>query len=193
MTSAQTATLGALTGSLVIPFLLAVIGVPRLARLVFLHRLEVIRDDCIDAILEDRLTEADSVSRFLQVAETGADLPRFLTLPRLFALSRAMVDAGIDVENVAPPPSYSDLRPGERQLMRELDGRMSAAYKAYLNWGSPASWVLRPARFLISHIHPSSAFVKAEVAVPAVARERLTETPLHRARGRLSYEHFAGR
>jgi hypothetical protein len=193
LTSAQTVTLGALTGSLLILFMLAVIGVPRLARLIFLHRLEVIRDDCIDAILEDRLKEAASVSRFLQVAETGANVPHFLTLPRLFALSRAMVDAGIDVDKVAPPPSYSDLQPGERQLMRELDERMCAAYKAYLNWGSPASWILRPARFLVSHIHPSSAFVKAEGAVAAVARERLSEAPVRPSRGRLSYQHFAGR
>jgi hypothetical protein len=104
-----------------------------------------------------------------------------------------MVDVGIDVDKVAPSPSYSDLRPGERQLMRGLDGRMCAAYKAYLNWGSPASWILRPARFLISHIHPSSAFVKAEVAVPAVARDRLTEAPMRPTRGRLSYQHFTGR
>ena len=58
LTDAQAATFVTLLAALTCLFLLVILGVPRLARLLFRHRLEVIRDDCMDAILDDQLREA---------------------------------------------------------------------------------------------------------------------------------------
>ena len=177
LTSAQTATFVTLLAALICLFLLVILGAPCLARLLFLHRLEVIRDDCMDAVLDDRLREAPSVELFLKVTETGAALPRQLTPPHLYAASRVIVDAGIDIADLAPPPTYEDLGPDERGIMDELDKRMRMAYTAYLKWGSPASWILRPLVFLASRIHPGSDLAKTKVALPDVARETLQEAP----------------
>jgi hypothetical protein len=193
VTSAQTATFVSIVASLVILFLMVIIGIPRIARLVFLRRIEVIRDECVDTILDDRLHETPSVKSFLRLVETGARLPHLLTLPRLFALSRAMVDCGIDIDREASLPTYDDLCPEQRNIMLRLDKRMCVAYMSYLTWGSPASLVLRPLGMLMSHLLPGSAFTKAEDAVPAVARETLRETPAQPSRRGLSYSYFAGR
>jgi hypothetical protein len=189
VTSAQTAAFASLVISLAVLFLLVILGIPRLARLVFVHRIEVIRDACMDAILDDQIRETSSVRRFVQVTETGAELPHLLTLPRLFALSKAMVDVGIDVSHVASAHTYADLPAAQRGVMLELDDRLCKAYASYLNWGSPAGFVLRPLGALMSRIQPGSAFAKAEDAVPAVARETLAQP----SRRNLSYGNFAGR
>jgi hypothetical protein len=194
VTSAQTATFLTLLAALALLFLLVTAGVPRVARLLFRCRLEIIRDDCMDAILDDQLREAPSVGYFLRVIETGAAIPRLLTLPRIFALSRALVDGSIDIEDVAPPPSYADLGPDERGIMHRLDARMCDAYASYLNWGSPVSWILRPFVLLVGRIYPGSDIVKAEDALPAVVRETLRDAPDKRARLNPRYGHlFAGR
>ena len=90
-----------------------------------------------------------------------------------------MVGAGIDVADVAPPPTHDDLGPGERGIMSELDGRMRRAYTAYLKWGSPASWILRPLAVLAGWFHPGSRRkrAKVEVALTDIARETMQESP----------------
>jgi len=192
VTSTQAATLGSLAASIAVLFILAIVAVPRLARLLFLHRIEVIRDNCLDAILDDRLRETTSVKSFLRLVEMGSELPRLITLPRLLAMSRAMVNVGIDLTEMTPPPPYTDLGPAERTLMLKLDKCMCDAYMAYLNWGSPSSFVLRPLSIFVSRIHPGSAFAKAEDAVSVVARETLRNIHVQPAQRNLSYGEFAG-
>jgi hypothetical protein len=49
MTSRQAASLAALGGALFLLFLLVAVGIPYLARLLFIRRLESIRDECFDS------------------------------------------------------------------------------------------------------------------------------------------------
>ena len=194
MTSTQTASFVALIAALVLIYLLAIIGVSRLARLLFRHRLEVIRDDCVDATLEGRLPETPSVRRFLHTVETGAAVSHVLTLPRLFALAQALVDMGVHIEEVALPTCYADLQPVERKIMYQLEERLCCAYKSYLNWGSPASWARRPFISLAGLLRPSGRTAKAKEALPAVAREELEDTTVRPSPALLSPRHiFAGR
>lgn len=176
MTSTQTASLAALAGALFLLFMLVIVGIPRLARLLFRYRLEVLRDECMDAILDDRLREAGPARRFLRAVEAGAAVPHLLTMPRLFAIAQALVDAGVDLQELAPPPDYTDMLPHERRIMDRLDTRLSDAYRSYLDWGSPAIWVRRPCLWLLSWIRPASDIVKAREVLPAVARETLQDS-----------------
>lgn len=172
MTSAQSAAFATLTVAVTALFILLIAGVPQLARLLFRKRIEVIRDDLVDAILDDKLRETRSVQRFLKAAEAGTALPRRLTLLRIYALARAAIDSGIDVEGASRRPQFSDLEPAERQLMQELDARLCRAYVSYLSWGSPSALILKPL-LLIARLRRRGETVKAGDALPAVARESL--------------------
>jgi hypothetical protein len=165
VTSAQAVAFASMLVAASAIFLLLFIGVPRLARLILVYRVEIIRDDCMDAILADRLPETPSVSRFLGLTDTLATLPYLFTLPRLLTMSRAMITAHA---GPAPWPGYDDLSPGEQSVMIQLEHRFYSAYTSYLNWGSPASWVLRPVGLIIRRIRPSGAFATAEHAVQVV-------------------------
>ena len=176
MTGAQTASFVVLTTAVVLVYLLVVIGVPRLARLLFRHRLDVIRDECVDAILDGRLHEATSVRRFLRTIDTAMAISRELTLPRIFALAQALVDVGIDLSQVIPRGWYADLEADEQKIMVQLDKRLCHAYGTYLDWGSPVSWVRRPFVLLIEQLRPAGDTAKARKAVAVVARETLQPT-----------------
>ena len=182
MTSKQAMSLAALGGTLFLLFLLVVVGVPYLARLLFIRRLESIRDDCFDAILQDRLHEDRSIELFIRGVETSAAAPRLLTVPRLLAAARALVDVGVDLQELVLLPGYPDLPAGERRIMGELEERLREAYRCYLNWGSAASWARRPYLWLVSSLRPASAIAKAREVLPAVAREALQHPakPTHR-------------
>jgi hypothetical protein len=172
----QTASFTTLIAALVLICLLVIIGVSRLARLLFRHRLEVIRDECVDAILEGHLHKTPSVRHFLRTVEAGTAVSHVLTLPRLFALAEAMIDVGVPIESIALPTCYADLEPAERKIMYRLEDGLCSAYRSYLNWGSPASWPRRPFVCLAGLIHPSGRTAKAKEALPAVAREELEDT-----------------
>lgn len=173
MTNAQSAAFTALAVAIITLFFLVIMGVPWIARLLFRKRMEVIRDDLVDAILTDKLREARSVQRFLKAAEAGAEQHRRLTLARIYAVAKASVGSGIDIEATARRPRYSDLEPAERQLMQEFNSRLCQAYVSYLTWGSPSALVLKPLLALIARVHRGSEAVKAKNALPAVARESL--------------------
>jgi hypothetical protein len=173
VTSAQSAAFAALAIAIVALFVLVITGVPQIARLLFRKRMEVIRDDLVDAILDDKVRETRSVQRFLKAAEAGTNLPRRLTLARIYALAKANVDSGIDMKAVSRRPQFSDLEPAERELMRDLDSRLCRAYVSYLSWASPSALVLNPLLTLIGRVRRSGETVKAGDALPAVARESL--------------------
>lgn len=193
MTSTQTASLAALAVALFLLFMLVIVGIPRLARLLFRYRLEVLRDECMDAILDDRLREVGPVRRFLRAVEASAAVPHLLTMPRLLAITQALMDAGVDLRALAPPPGYADLRPDERGIMDQLDARLSDAYRSYLDWGSPAVWVRRPCLWLVGWIRPASNIVRARAVLPAVARETLQDSTAKTRRAVLPGHLFASR
>lgn len=173
MTSAQVTAFVTLVLAIIALFVLVIRGVPQIARLLFLRRIEVIRDECMDAVLDGRLRETRSVGRFLKAIDVGADIAPHVTLARMFAVARAMVDTGRDTGSMARSPRFSDLSPAEREFMHTLDERLYRAYISYLTWGSPAALVLKPYLVLAGRFRRGGRIVKAEDAMPAVARETL--------------------
>jgi hypothetical protein len=193
MTGMQVATLAVVFATLVALCLLVILGVPGVARLIFRHRLEVIRDECMDATLRNELRTLPSVQQFITTTEASAARPQSLSLPRVFAAYQAMVSLGIDVRKVAPPPRYTELAQHERAVMEELENRVCDAYSSYLTWGSPMSWLLRLVVSFLSAVHPGSDTVPAEDALPAVAREALQGPDWHLAHKSLVRHIYAGR
>jgi hypothetical protein len=173
VTSAQTATFAALAITIMAVFLLVIIGVPLVARLLYRKRMEVIRDDLVDAILDDKLRETRAVQHLLTAVEASLQAPRRLTLLRIFAIAQAAIDSGTDIEAATRRPRYSDLVPAERELVQELDDRLCRAFTSYMDWGSPSALYLKPLLALTARIRHGGDIEKAENAMPAVARETL--------------------
>jgi hypothetical protein len=192
LTSAQIAVIGAMVSALALVSLFAVTGIPRIARLVFVHRLEVIRDDCVDAILAGQVSESPSVARFLKVAETGAEQPRLLTMPWLFAVSRAMIDLGVVIPDTSSVPGYDDLPPAAGERMKQLHRRLCAAYRSYLAWGSPAGWILHTIGLIARLLHPGSTLARTDYAVPAAAWKTAAATPARTTADGFTYGYLAG-
>jgi hypothetical protein len=128
----------ALTGTSALVFALVILGGPRLARLLFRQRLEAVRDDCMDEILNGRLRRDPAVDKFLTATARGAERAQWRTLPHLLALYVACVQ--LKVRRPAQQPTYTGLQPGEREIMKDLDARVERAYRSYLRWGSPLGW-----------------------------------------------------
>jgi hypothetical protein len=170
MTGTQILTFATLAVACCVVVALVLIGVPRLARLLFRQRLESIRDDCMDAIFDGRLRRAVPVDEFLTAVESTRKRAQWITLPRAIAAYNAYHDLDFNMVDLATEPSYAGLRPGEERVMRSLEARAESAFKAYLQWGSPAGWILAPLMLIRSRLHPSS-------------KPGMTEDALNLARG----------
>lgn len=173
MTSAQLGSLVTLVTASAVVIILVLFGTPRLARLLFRHRLESIRDDCVDAILDDRLRREPPVDSFLGLVDYAAEHARWLTLPRALAMYAAYAGLGVDVTELAAIPSYCELEPAERKIMHDLDSRCQAAFWSYMTWGSPFGWVIGLLTLIARRVHPGSKFAKTENALPTITREAM--------------------
>jgi hypothetical protein len=162
-----------LTATSALVIILVILGGPRLARLLFRQRVESIRDDCMDAILDGRLQRGPLVDRFLAAIEHGAERARWRTLPRIVALYIACVNLGVGRAGPAERPSYAELRPDERDMMHSLETRVEAAYQSYLVWGSPAGWAFGPLVLIAHHIRPRGKLATTDGTLPALAREAM--------------------
>lgn len=132
MTSAQAQWFWALIVACAFVFALVLAGCPGLARLLFRHRLEGIRDDGVDAVLDGRLRRDDPVRTFLNVLELIAAHARWVTPARGVAMVSGLRDLGVD--DPADLVSASRLAAGScsntaqsrwRQSSRCLSGQMS--------------------------------------------------------------------
>jgi hypothetical protein len=179
MTDTQGAIFAVLFGAIAIVCLLVAVGVPALSRLMLRRRLEVIRDACVDAVLNGRLRNLPSVQQFIVATESSAARPQSLSLPRVFAAYLAMTSLGVDVREAAPSPRHPELDQAERQIMGELEDRLCDAYRSYLKWGTPMSWLLRPLVSFLGSDDPAIDIVPAEDALPTVAREAFQDVGLH--------------
>jgi hypothetical protein len=176
MTGTQAATFVVLLGALMVLSLIVVIGVPVVTRLLLRYRLEVIRDACVDAVLAGKLRNLPSVQQFIAATESNAARPRPLSLPRVIAAYLAMQSLGIDVRDMSRSPLHPELDQDEQQIMDGLEDRLCAAYRSYLKWGTPMSWLLRPLISYLGSDHPTIDTVTTDTvptggALPAVARE----------------------
>lgn len=178
MTSAQAEWFWALIVACAVVFALVLVGCPRLARLLFQHRLEGIRDDGVDAVLDGRLRRDDPVRTFLKVLELIAAHARWVTLAKGVALVSGLRDLGVDdPADLVSASGYGGLPAGEQQIMNELEARFETAFRSYMIWGSPAGWALAPMVILASWVHPGGKIARTEYALPVVAREAVRSDP----------------
>jgi hypothetical protein len=172
VTSAQAHTFWALITASVVMLALVLAGGPRLARLQFRHKMETIRGDGVNAVLDGRLSQEEPVRTFLESLDLIAAHARWMTLARGVALVNGLRDLGVDdPDDVAPAPEHCDLPAGERRIMDELQARVETAFRSYLIWGSPAGWAAAPLVILASRVHPAGKIARTENALPVVARE----------------------
>ena len=178
MTSGQEESFWALIITVCVLLALVLVGGPSLARLLFRSKLEGIRDDGVDAVLDGRLRQEAPISAFLGVVDDMARHARWVTLARGVALVNGLRDLGVDDPGeIASKPRYDDLPCGERTIVRDLEIRVQAALRSYLIWGSPAGWAIAPLVVLASHIRPGGKFARTEESLPVVAHEALHGDP----------------
>jgi hypothetical protein len=174
MTSAQAQSFATLITALAVVLTIVLAWAPKLARLLFRHRLDAIRDEGVDAILDGRLRQEPPVDAFLQAVDQGRKYARWLTLARNVAILSAPADLGVDDPIVMHSPNSSwELDGHERKIMHGLEQRIADAFRSYLIWGSPLGWALAPIALIASRTRPGGELAKAEDALPALARETM--------------------
>jgi hypothetical protein len=147
------------------------VGIPRLARLLLRYRFEVIRDYCMDAILDGRLRRHPAVERFLEATETAATLTEWYTIPRGWVIWRAY--KGMETQHspeVASVPDFYELPSDEQKIMYGLEQRVVAAVRSALIWSSPLGWAVAPLFWFASRFDPASKLAQTEGALPDIAR-----------------------
>jgi hypothetical protein len=174
MTSSQAASFATIIVALATILALVLTGAPCLARMWFRHRLEAIRDDGVDAILNGQLRQEFPVSDFLHALELGGKGARWLTIARSVAVVAALADCDVDdPRNMVKGRSHCDLEPGERKVIHGLEERAAAAWRSYLIWGSPLGWALAPLASVAARYRPHGKVARTEDALPAAAREAM--------------------
>jgi hypothetical protein len=107
-----------------------VAGLAWLARLRLRHRIEVIRDDGVLAVIDGALPGTPAVCRYLAALEAMAARPGTgCAAARLHLVTAAL-------------PDPRDLTPGQRRVLDSLTCRVLAAARSCLIWGRPAAWLL---------------------------------------------------
>jgi hypothetical protein len=148
MTSAQLAMFSTLVAA-VIGFWLALFHLfPRAARAKFQYRATVLRDECMDAVLDGRLRRAAPVEAFLDLADAMATRPDFFSLTRAWAVHRTMKRLNWKVQ----PPSHDSLKPEERELLDRLDEQLEKAFVQRLVLGSSFGWLFWLASVAVPHV-----------------------------------------
>jgi hypothetical protein len=172
VTSAELGAFASLIAASGLVIFLILVGVPAVARLLFRYRLETVRDDCVDAVLDGQLPSDPSVKAFVGSVDRLATRARDLTLPRAVAMYITFLRFGVP-ENALPEPAcYRELEPAQHKLMDEFERRRGAALWSYLTWGSLMGWVLAPALVAIAHrVSPVGRFVKPADALPKLTRD----------------------
>jgi len=171
MTGTQLATFTTLVVTAVLMIVLLIIAGPRLARMLFRHRFDTIRDDCMDAILGGQLPpDAPTVQEFMQLVDDAISECSQLTLARLLSLHLALAQSGVDLDGDTSLPGIAELEPDQRQLLEGLDLRAQAAFISYLTWGSPLGWALVPFLQIASRLPDKKV----------LAREAMQNTPMGR-------------
>jgi hypothetical protein len=124
---------------------LVLAGIPALVRLLFRYRLESIRDDTVDAILDGRLQPGIPVTTFVHTIDHAMDHARLLTFARGRAVIRALRDFGITgPSEFVNSPSFCELDQDERKIMHALQDRTNRVVRSYILYGTPMAWLLAP-------------------------------------------------
>jgi hypothetical protein len=132
--AAQFAGACVLAAGAVVVTVLAAIGQAALARLWFRHRIEVIRDEAVTAVLDGIVPLADPVTGWLAALEATATHAR----PRDIELACTVLSGDSQTW------TYPGLTPAGRHLLTALTDRTRAAAIACLTWSRPAA-LLQPA------------------------------------------------
>lgn len=155
-----------------IVIVLVLTGGPALARLLVRHRLEAIRDDCVDAVLDGWLQRDESVDHFIRSVERTARCARRVTLLRSLAMYIAIVKLQVSRAEFPTAPSYCDLNPAERKFMHGLEKRQLDALWSYLTWGSPMGWAIAPLLIAINRrVRRTAKVATPKDALPCLTRD----------------------
>lgn len=140
MTGAQAGTLGALLAGAAAVTVLSMVGGAALARLWFLARIEIIRDDTVTAILDRALRPEPAVTGFVAALE-GMARPGRWSRAAITAAAWTGLPAGQDPAPLRP--SHGRLTLAEQDIIAGLAARTRAAALSYLAVSRPAGSLLR--------------------------------------------------
>jgi hypothetical protein len=134
---------------------------PLIARAKFQYRAAVLRDECMDAVLDGRLRREAPVESFLVRANAMAARPDLFTLARALAVHLTIKDLNWEPKE----PSYDSLKPEERELLGRLDAELMTAFVRRLILGSSFGWLFWLASVLLPPLlrlkRPSKAVTMA--------------------------------
>jgi hypothetical protein len=148
--------------------ILAFWGLPSIARELFEYRLQVIRDDCTDALLDGRLSKNEAVILFLWRTDALRRNLRQVTLAKAYLAHLVLRRANL---NGLEFPSSQDLRPPERFVLEELESRLRDATISLLNWGSPLGWLMALASPILRPTRRLSPWLQTSPGTRTLARE----------------------
>jgi hypothetical protein len=99
MTSPQLVAFGVMFAVIVVIPSCVAVGVPLISRLLFVAKVERIRDDCWDAASRGFISDTAQVERFIRSAEWFADNAKMITLTRMVTFYVALAESGgLEVE-----------------------------------------------------------------------------------------------
>lgn len=128
--------------SIVLSFLVFMV-LPALARTTFRARLDMARDDCMDAVLAGKLAMSRPVEEFLRSLDVLNRVARQLTFLRVALIVTTLHRLNADV-TAYQGVSFAELEASERRIMHDLAKKVNVALTRYLMWGSPIGWVIAP-------------------------------------------------
>jgi hypothetical protein len=173
MTGAQLAVFATLIAVVIGVWLTLFYLLPGNARSRFQYRAAVLRDECLDALLDGQLRRSAPVESFIARASAMAARPNAFTLTKALAAHLAMKELNCDA---AKAPTYASLEPDERKLLHLWDEQLHAALGERLIRGSAFGWLLWAARPFLPIVMPSQRDSKAvsQTSAQSLAREYTT-------------------
>jgi hypothetical protein len=169
MTGSDIGSFVSLIAACVIVFAVIIVGIPYLVRVLFRHRVEVLRDECVDAIFDGKLRPEASVKSFIRSTENIGSRARRLTLLRALVAYVALVRLQTPRSVLPTRASYSDLEPREATILSDLEKRYDDAFWSYLSWGSATAWLIAPLlKVIFRRVNPKADAATEREVLPMV-------------------------
>jgi hypothetical protein len=169
VTGADVGSFVSIVAASVLVMALIVTGIPALARVLFRHRVEALRDECVDAILDGKLRPEPTVESFIRSTEQIGSRARRLTLLRAITMYIALVRLQTPRSVLPAQATYSDLEPDEARIFSDLERRYKDAFWSYLSWGSATAWIIAPLlKVIFRRVNPKADVATEREVLPMV-------------------------
>jgi len=155
-------------------------GVPLVARIGFVNRIDELRDRAVDKVLAGELPiDSLPVREFVEVLDALSRSSRHLTIARMVAYEAVWAKAGIKPRK---RPSFAELDAEQRKVMHAFERELVNSVRSYLLWGSPVGYVSFGVMRCVSPF-----LTKTPVAEVSVSRTEIAKDTIGQARAEISH------